>query len=276
VQAACLVYGNTCGGYLNNATYTYLSTFAENIVHPESVEFVNWYGASYVYNSVFSGGRTVRAAKADIGNFVWKQDSINNLSGASSNVDPLLANPGSGDFRPFFFSPAVCGASVAGEFYAFVESDFNGGALAFAADGKTIAGCLHNNLPSAYELASKSGNASTHVLEMDGAVSLEMGKGSAVGDWSKGSLSMHKGTVNVIWSDRGNPFAFSAKVEGNGTLAVIANGTQLGVLDSSDSKCMFEFEDNGADNLLSFVFAGDGVAVLSGFKRNSGFAVTLQ
>jgi hypothetical protein len=267
LQVSCLVDGNTCLGYLSNNTYTYLSTFAENSVHPEASEFVDWFGLSYVHNSVFLGGRVNRPAKADIGNFVWKQDSVKNLSDASFNEDPLLASVAEGDFRPFFFSPAVGRAPVAGEFYAFVESDFNGGALAFAADGKTIAGCLHNNLPSAYELASKSGNASTHVLEMDGAVSLEMGKGSAVGDWSKGSLSMHKGTVNVIWSDRGNPFAFSAKVEGNGTLAVIANGTQLGVLDSSDSKCMFEFEDNGADNLLSFVFAGDGVAVLSGIRR---------
>jgi hypothetical protein len=135
---------------------------------------------------------------------------------------------------------------------------------------------LHNNLPSAYELTSKGGDISTHVLEMDGAVSLEMGKGSTVGDWSKGSLSMHKGTVNILWNGRGNPFSFSAKVEGAGVLVVSVNGVELGTLDSSNSQRVFEFRNNGSDNLLSFAFAGDGVAVLSGFKRNIGFAVTLQ
>ena len=276
VQVACLVNGNTCGGYLNDTTRTYLSSFAGNVAHPEAPEFVNWYGTSYIYNSIFIGGRTVRTAKADIGNFVWKQDSIKNLSDSSFNEDPLLASAADGDFRPFFFSPVVGGVAAAEEFYAFAESDFKGGALAFAADGKITAGCFHNDLPSAYVLTSKSGDMSTHVLEMDGAVSLEMGKGSAVGDWSKGSLSMHKGTVNVLWNDRGNPFSFSAKVEGAGVLVVSVNGVELGTLDSSNSQRVFEFRNNGSDNLLSFAFAGDGVAVLSGFKRNIGFAITLQ
>ena len=277
LQVSCLVDGNTCLGYLNNNTYTYLSTFAENTVHPEAEEFVNWYGSSYVYNSIFSGGRATRTAKADVGNFAWKQGSVSGLSGASfSDKDPLLASADDSDFRPFFFSPVVGGVAAADEFYAFAESDFKGGALAFAADGKITAGCFHNDLPSAYVLTSKSGDMSTHVLEMGGAVSLEMGKGSAVGDWSKGSLSMHKGVVNVLWSDRGNPFSFSAKVEGEGTLAVTVNGVELGVLDSLDSQRVFEFRNNGTGNLLSFAFAGDGVAVLSGFKRNIGFAITLQ
>ena len=276
LQVSCLVNGNTCLGYLSNNTYTYLSTFAENSVHPEASEFVDWFGLSYVHDSVFLGGRVNRTAKADIGNFVWKQDSVKNLSDASFNEDPLLAGVAEGDFRPFFFSPAVGRAPAAGEFYAFAESDLNGGALAFAADGKTTAGCFHNNLPSAYGLTSKSGDVSTHVLEIGGEVSLEMGKGSTVGDWSKGSLSMHKGTVNVLWNGRGNPFSFSAEVNGSGTLVVSVNGVELGTLDSSTPQRVFEFRNNGADNLLSFAFAGDGVAVLSGFKRNIGFAITLQ
>ncbi len=276
VQSACLVHNNTCLGYLNNNAYTYMSSFAENAKHAAASEFINWYGASYVYDSVFLGGAVNRTAKADIGNFVWQQISTANLAPTSTNTDPLLADPARDDFRPFFFSPVIGGCQTGGAFYAYVGSDFSGGPLAFGADGKPSAGCFQSALPSAYVFVSGDGTATTNVLEREEAALLVISQDPGASRWWKGAVELHEGELDVVWEVRGNPSSFAASVAGEGTLTATLDGETLGEMTSSDGERSFSFGNSGPSRCLVFKFSGSGVARLSGFSNRRGFIITVR
>ena len=278
VQAACLVHGNTSLGYLSNNTYTFMSTFANNMKHADASEWVNWYGASYVYDSVFLGGAVNRTAKEDLGNFVWEQTTTANLASTSSNADPLLADVAHDDFRPFFFSPVIGGGGTSGEtypFYAYVGSDFSGGPLAFGSDGSPSAGCLQSALPSAYALLSRNGTATTNVLERGEAASLVISQDSGASRWWKGAVELHEGELDVAWEAKGTPSSFAAAVAGDGVLEVKLDGEVLCEMSSSDGECSFSFNNRGSSRCLVFKFAGNGVAHLSGFSNHRGFVMTV-
>ncbi len=283
IQAASLVHDNTCLGYLVNNTFTYMCTFANNTKHPAVTDFVNWYGVSCVYDSVFLGGYVIRTAKADFGNYVWAQSSTANLAATSYNMDPLLADVAHGDYRPFFFSPAIGGCPTPvvdgcltnDEFCVYVGSDLAGGPLAFGADGNLSAGCYQSCLPSAYLLADKSGTTTTNVLECGEVAALEIVPG-AIPAWKQGSLTLRDGRVEITWVGRGSPFQFKASVDGAGTLTAIANGVALGTVDASGGEQGFSFANAGGANSLSLVFSGSGAAMVSGFKNNEGMTISFR
>ena len=278
VQSACLVHNNTCLGYLNNNTYTFMSTFAENAKHADASEFINWYGASYVYDSVFVGGAVRRTAKADIGNFVWLQDSTANLTQTSVVEDPFLASPANGDFRPFFYSPVIGGCPTDGAFYAYVGSDFTGGPLAFTADGKLTAGCFQSGFPSAYVLTAADGSSVTNVLERGcvGLLDIPQSPSDSTSRWWKGSVELHEGSLDVHWGANDGYCSFSVSVAGTGTLAVMLDGDVLDEVSASDGAQTFRFTNGGNSHKLGFVFSGSGTGMLSEFQHHTSFRITVR
>ena len=278
VQSACLVHDNTCLGYLNNNTYTFMSTFAENAKHVDATEFINWYGVSYVYDSVFDGGAVRRTAKADIGNFVWRQDSTNNLAPTSSNVDPLLASPACGDFRPFFYSPVIGGCPTDSAFYAYVGSDFSGGPLAISADGKLTAGCMQNDFPSSYMLTAADGSSVTNVLEKGTSATLDIQQSPSASTerWWKGTVELHEGSLDINWDAKDGYCSFSVSVVDAGTLTITLDGDVLDEISTSDGTQTYRFTSAGNSHKLGFEFSGKGTAMLSAFQHHAPLRIIVR
>ncbi|MBR4653529.1 MAG: hypothetical protein IKO72_09225 [Kiritimatiellae bacterium] len=95
-----------------------------------------------------------------------------------------------------------------------------------------------------------------------------------------GTVRIPKGTLDVLWTRRSHGFSFVASVTGNGRLIVLADGTEVAKVSSSDGETTVRFTSDSpvvAMSLTYFPGVGDiGAAVLSKFANNDGMAFYIR